>query len=1456
MARKTNAALALALSAVLALGTIPAPALAEMAEEAMGTEPVAAQPAPAQEQTMGEEPVSPAPESTPGTPPEGNADPAPAEPGLVPQAVPQPSAERNALGGIAGPPVPTVHDANETPSLSTQATLPSAYSSVDQYVTPVRNQNPQGTCWAFALTAAVEASMLRSGMVPASSRDTLDLSERHLAYFTFNTPPDPLGNTGNDRTGVRTSKFTPSGPNTYTGMPDRWSYLNNSCNAQVSSMTLANWTGAAAEEVAPYTPLNYMTAYCMENQMSYADFLAETALSNDIARSAVVHVKDIDYIAMRDSDKVKQAVMDHGAVTTVLYANSGEADAMAFKQDASGSYRAYACYNGDKDADHGVAIVGWDDGVSRDMFSREGSDAPECDGAWLCKNSWGSWWSEDGYFWLSYDDKFSKSDHAALAFTMEPTDAEDNLYMHDGGASDYYNYVDSGGSVASVFEAKASATGELLDAVSFLTWSTNVDYSVQVYMDPQRSDDPTSGTAMLAEPLAGKVESAGLHKIDLPQGKEIPLYPGARYAVVATLSHADGTRVSYGVDVNVSKSDSFYTNEIEARAGESYERNNPSSPWKDLATTTSIDPGDERNCTARVRAYTRDADLTSRASLGRAQIAAVPDQTHTGAEVRPALTVTLDGHVLRAGRDYTVEYRNNVNKGTATAVVRGAGIFSGERTANFNIVERVTPKATAVNGTDWSAVYDPEWYAERNPDVASWARRSDGTIDGNKLLSHFANNGRKEGRASKQGFELASYYNANADLRRAFGTDWARYYDHYRSSGQRERRTCAGVTSLRGAVTSRDGVDWAPAYDANFYAQRNPDVANWARRSFSSGSVLDDAALLQHFVSSGTKEARASKASFDVRSYFNANPDLRGAFGGSADWSKYYRHYATNGSKEGRKCSGTDQLQGTVAKLGGTDWSPVYDRAYYGQKNPDIVSWATRRCGSATVLDDYAMLSHFANNGRKEGRASKASFELASYYNANSDLRRAFGTDWARYYDHYRANGQREGRAATGVGQLRGAVTVRDGVDWAPAYDANFYAQANPDVARWATRTFASGSVLDDVALLSHFVNNGAKEARPSKDTFDVRAYRSRYADLDRAFGSDWKAYYRHYATNGSREGRTGKLDLAAATVSAVPAQTYSGEQIRPAVTVTYGGARLAEGTDYAASYGQNLNVGEGTVTLEGRGRFAGTRTVRFSIARASVLGAEVSFTYANGENVFGNGTYRLQPQSTTVKVGGRVLREGVDYELTFRDCISRCVAVVKGIGNWRDTDIVEANGVISGKPITYDEPILATAIADVECVDAPGRYVMLGDAKTVASNLTHNGQRLVEGTDYSIARTCSDSPGSSKITIRGLGKSTVAGEYYGQRTFEFEIVDPATADLVHDVFFADVTGIEETVDSADFVQHPTVIMGQKQLVEGRDYVVACKRGGRPWYPNSMYVVISGIGDYCGAAMYRYQVAS
>ena len=46
------------------------------------------------------------------------------------------------------------------------------------------------------------------------------------------------------------------------------------------------------------------------------------------------------------------------------------------------------------------------------------------------------------------------------------------------------------------------------------------------------------------------------------------------------------------------------------------------------------------------------------------------------------------------------------------------------------------------------------------------------------------------------------------------------------------------------------------------------------------------------------------------------------------------------------------------------------------------------------------------------------------------------------------------------------------------------------------------------------------KESRQAISTFNVTAYKNRYADLQKAFGNNLPAYYRHYITNGKSEGR------------------------------------------------------------------------------------------------------------------------------------------------------------------------------------------------------------------------------------------------------------------------------------------------------------------------------------------------
>ena len=62
-------------------------------------------------------------------------------------------------------------------------------------VTPVKAQNPWGTCWSFATIAASETSILNSfGLTADSYREEfgedLDLSEKHLAWFTTTALPE------------------------------------------------------------------------------------------------------------------------------------------------------------------------------------------------------------------------------------------------------------------------------------------------------------------------------------------------------------------------------------------------------------------------------------------------------------------------------------------------------------------------------------------------------------------------------------------------------------------------------------------------------------------------------------------------------------------------------------------------------------------------------------------------------------------------------------------------------------------------------------------------------------------------------------------------------------------------------------------------------------------------------------------------------------------------------------------------------------------------------------------------------------------------------------------------------------------------------------------------------------------------------------------------------------------
>ena len=87
--------------------------------------------------------------------------------------------------------------------------------------------------------------------------------------------------------------------------------------------------------------------------------------------------------------------------------------------------------------------------------------------------------------------------------------------------------------------------------------------------------------------------------------------------------------------------------------------------------------------------------------------------SYDGTEKKPEVTVKSGSKQLTAGTDFTVSYTDNINVGTAKAVITGKGNYSGTITKSFKITQADLSKFTASLSAD-SFIYDG---AEKKPEV-------------------------------------------------------------------------------------------------------------------------------------------------------------------------------------------------------------------------------------------------------------------------------------------------------------------------------------------------------------------------------------------------------------------------------------------------------------------------------------------------------------------------------------------------------------------------------------------------------------------------------------------------------------------------------------------------------------------------------------------------------------------
>lgn len=208
-------------------------------------------------------------------------------------------------------------------------------------MTPIKSQSVFGTCWAFAGWRQQRAACC-GGEEPKA----YDLSELQLAYGAYHTPETPRKGLEGDSLTVSTDDF-----------------LNIGGNNLLTTFISASWIGAVDEEA------NSEVAWS-EADSSYV--LPEEYYYN---HNAVV-LENAYWMMMKDTDTIKKAIMDYGAVASGMYYT------VSYVNYKNG---VYCYYNHDtKSTNHAVTIVGWDDNFSKENFATE---APG-DGAWLIKNSY------------------------------------------------------------------------------------------------------------------------------------------------------------------------------------------------------------------------------------------------------------------------------------------------------------------------------------------------------------------------------------------------------------------------------------------------------------------------------------------------------------------------------------------------------------------------------------------------------------------------------------------------------------------------------------------------------------------------------------------------------------------------------------------------------------------------------------------------------------------------------------------------------------------------------------------------------------------------------------------------------------------------------------------------------------------------------------------------------------
>lgn len=244
--------------------------------------------------------------------------------------------------------------------------IPSRFDLRSRISIKVENQGNEEICWTFASLGVLETHLA------VKNKGNYDFSERHLDYLTAKDKyPNKTGY--NDRKLGGNGRFENA----------LWYFMNND--------------GPVLEKDVPYQG-NTKTLAQMDNMRPVVyvhDIIKFPSITKKNGKS-YNNSKEVTTSQLNSiRNDIKNHIMNNGGLYCSIRSDADFSDNknIAFFDDGSKSVTK----------NHAVVIIGWDDNYSKDNF--KGRYKPKNNGAYLALNSWGTGYGENGYIWISYEDR-------------------------------------------------------------------------------------------------------------------------------------------------------------------------------------------------------------------------------------------------------------------------------------------------------------------------------------------------------------------------------------------------------------------------------------------------------------------------------------------------------------------------------------------------------------------------------------------------------------------------------------------------------------------------------------------------------------------------------------------------------------------------------------------------------------------------------------------------------------------------------------------------------------------------------------------------------------------------------------------------------------------------------------------------------------------------------------------